>query len=517
MNATDNSRILEIANALAALVPDTDARVETLEEQLDLAQRQITALRLEDEGWRLLAGGSRPEDEGPTLAQIKDMSKLLRPAVAESPLPKQANNLRSSYTFSEKFLIPNLEGATETAGPGRPTAETVSLRGLKAFAQSRTAREYVFGKQAQELISTACSTDGVYLLLGDDKDKTVHAVSLVEIQDVMVNPDHPGEVWGYLRQWNPNPSDKESKPKQLWYYTDRFPGKRETSIGEQNSIPVAQDKTIIDLMVNNQTGWAWGVPDLWAGHVWNRNYLAAIKDGMEVSSLMAWLSAKVKNQSASAGQATGITVGAATRGANVQTYGAGNDIDTYATTGKAYDYDATRPLAALYALAAGVSVVDLLASPSAAGASYGSAQALAPGMRRSIATRRDVIAGWMERVLEWATGMFHQVTPASIEDIDPYRRAQVVTLAWNTGLFHEDEIRPELAYVANLTLKHDKAPEGVLKPNNKESWARNDIDPKDDPSKPKKTAPSPSQGKSDGTGGTGNTSGNDIRTDKVSK
>lgn len=517
MEAQIDPRLLEIASQLAE-VASGNGRIADLEERLDLADRQILQLRLEDEGWQLLSGGKPDGDTGPVLSQVKEMSGFIRAAVAESPLPKQANSLRASYTFSERFLIPNLDGSTEspesTSRRGPKTGAEKGLAALRSFATARTAREYVFGKSAQSLISTACSTDGVYLLLGDDKSKEVHALSIQSITDIMVDPDHPGEVWAYLREWTPDPGKPEST-KARWYYTDRYPGKREARIGTgQDAVTVDKDKTVIDLSVNNQTDWALGVPDLWAGHVWNRNYLAAVKDGMEVSSLMAWLSAKVKNQSQSGANKTGVVVGGAGRGAGVQTYGEGNAIDTYSTTGKAYEYQALNPVAALYALAAGVSLVDLLSSPAASGSSYGAAQALTGGLRRAIELRRDIIAAWMERVLEWATGTYVPVTPAPIIEADErYRRGQTVIMGWNTGLFHADEVRSEVAYVAGVTLKHAKAPDGVLLPNNKESLARKDIDTDSGDGGVPPTAASPDQGQDNGAGGSLSTDKNDIRTD----
>lgn len=510
-------RLMEIATALAEITP-SDGRIAQLEEGLDLANRQLQRLQLEDQGWLLLNGGGQ-QTEGPDLEMVKRMSEQLRAAVAESPLPKQANNLRASYTFSEKFIIPNLEGSTETHDNtdggkrrGRPTDADRSLARLREFASSRTARDYVLGKNAQELISVACSADGVYLLLGDDTTKVVHAISVREIDNTLVNPDFPDEVWAYQRTWNPNPTDRSSEPEKRWYYTDRFTGTRAKSIGEgQERVKVDTGKTILDMTVNTQPGWAFGVPDLWAGHVWNRNYLAAMKDGLEVTSLMAWLSAKVKVQSKAGSNATGVKVGQGGRAGSVQTMGEGNSIDTYATTGKGYDFGGLRDVAAIYALSAGVSVVDLLSSPAAAGSSYGSALALAPGMRRAIAVRRDRIAAWLERVLEWATGGYHQVTPASIEEETPHRRIQMLNMAHLSGLFHADEIRPEIAYLAGITLKHDSAPEGYMLPNNEESWARNDVDPKDNPSKPTNGT---GQGQSTGDGGEGNS--NDIRSDNIS-
>lgn len=519
-------KVALIAQQIVELLPSSapNPQVEHLAEQLDLAQRQLMRLRQEDEGWLLLSGG-KPTEEGPTLQQVKEMSQKLRAAVAESPLPKQANNLRASYTFSEPFLVPNLDKPdTDTEAPNRRGRKTDDERGraaLRDFAAQPLTQEYVLGANAQDLISTACATDGVYLLLGDDKEKTARAISLTGISDVLVNPDHPGEVWAYQRTWNPNPLNASSV-KKAWYYTDRFEGTREVSIGEgPDKVRVDRDKTIIDLTVNNQTDWPLGMPDLWAGHVWNRNYLAAVKDGLAVTELLSYLTAKVKQQSKAGSDAAGVKIASGGPAGSVQTYGQGNSIDTYATTGKAYDFGALRDVAAIYALSVGVSVVDLLASPSAAGSSYGSAQALAPGMRRAISSRRLLIAAWMQRVLKWATGTDHTVTPASVEEETPYRQAQMLILAWNSGLFHVDEVRSSLANRAGIALLHDKAPEGILLPNNEFSGPRSDIDPSGskysgpNSNQTPATTGSPGQGDATGNGGQGSTAANDLRDDTI--
>lgn len=516
---TNQDFVFELAERIAESLPEID-EVKELREELNLAQRQLDVLKWEDQGWRRITGQALTE-EGPTLQQVKDMSKTLRDAVAESPLPKQANELRASYVFSERFIVPGLEEVeVPKTGAGRKTDAERSKDALKRFAQSRTGRKYVFGKEAQELISKACSTDGVYILLGDDVTKEVHPIPLSQIQDTMVNPDFPDEIWAYLRAWNPNPQDTNAQEVQRWYYTDAYTGTRAKSlpVSDEKRVPVDGGKTVLDLRVNTQTGWVYGLPDLWAGHVWARNYMASVKDGMEVTSLMAWLSAKVKSQSKAGSREVGVRVGNAGNGAGVQTYGEGNSIDTYATTGKAYDFNALRPIAALYALGAGVSVVDLLASPDAAGASYGSAQSLAPGVRRAISMRRDIIASWMERVLAWATGGYFSVVPASIEEVEPYRQAQILNLMWLSGLAHADEIRPRFAELAKVVMVHPEAPNGVLVPNNEKSLPRKDIDTDSAGSNgPTKTSPAPGQGKSDGTGGQGSTASNDLRTDKVTK
>src|SRR5699024_12704743 len=64
----------------------------------------------------------------------------------------------------------------------------------------------------------------------------------------------------------------------------------------------------------------------------------------------------------------------------------------------------SRIFSSFYAAAVGIPLTDLSADPSAAGASYGSAQALQPGARRLIEARRLYWADWIRRVLKWATG-----------------------------------------------------------------------------------------------------------------
>ena len=90
----------------------------------------------------------------------------------------------------------------------------------------------------------------------------------------------------------------------------------------------------------------------------------------------------------------------------------------------------------------------------------------------------------------------------------------MATLAWNTGLFHEDEIRPVFMKLSGVTPLHLKAPDGVLLPNNQDSWERRDIDPAD--SGDTGATPSPGQGQSNGTGGSDGSVKSDLRDDTVS-
>lgn len=73
-------------------------------------------------------------------------------------------------------------------------------------------------------------------------------------------------------------------------------------------------------------------------------------------------------------------------------------------------------------------------------------------------------------------------------------------------------MRDPILEMGGITAKHDKAPDGVLLPNNKDSWERADIDPKDGPAG---SAASPDQGQGNGAGGTDSALKNDIRQDTI--
>lgn len=510
MNSDEIARIVE---SVVREVGETPSEVEYLREELNQVSQQFAALKAEDQGWLSLFGGDSDREEGLSLKQVKEVSQRLRESVAGSPLPKQADALRFSYTFSAPFIIPGLTGSIEVS-PGRKP----KLPRLNEFYEADVNQRYVFGNEAQELISRACSTDGVYLALGDDKKRTLRPIPVREVAAVTVNDDFPGEVWAYLREWSHTKPNGEQETLRAWIYTDRFEGTREASLPglteNGRNVPVDKDKTIIDFSVNQQVGWTFGVPDLMPGEAWNRKYITMMSHGEDVSSAMAYFALQIKKSSNKGAQNTGVKMANGPRGAgNTALVGEGNEIGALTASKSAYDFDGLRPIASMYASSTSVSVVDLLASPGAAGSSYGSASALLPGMRRGIESRRKQVAAWLERVIKWGTGERIKVTPASIEEVDPYRRIQMVSMLNNSGLAHADEARPEMMYLAGVTPKHSSEPEGYLLPNNEDSIERSDIDT--DGMAPTGTT-SPTAGIDTGAGSGGDSAtSNDLRDDGI--
>lgn len=485
---------------------ENDVENEFLREELERVAHQLAILQAEDQGWLLLNGaGVNQENTGLSLQALQKAARMLREEVTASPLPKNANAVRYSYTFSQPFIIPGIQAGSINPKDverrrGRPSKAEQDHTALMDFYNNEVNQRYVFGKAAQELLSTSCSTEGGYFLVGDETTKTCRPIPIHEITAVALNPDFPDEVWAYQRSWNPNP-EKVNGDNVYWYYTDSYKGVRAKKMEDGN--PVDPTKTVIDLKVGSQVGWTWGVPDLLAGQIWNRTYLTLINNGKAVSETLAYFAAKVRSRNPAAAQKASVRIASKGGAGSVHGVTEGNDIDVFSTAGKAYDFRGLQPVAELYAASVGIAATDLLASPAASGSSYGAATALAPGVRRGIEARRSQIAAWLERVIKWGAGVTLQVTPASIEDVDPYRRAQMFNLMWGTGLIHADEARDEALYLAGITPKHPNPPAGILVPNNEDSLPRKDIDT-DGTGNPEK-----------GKGGDSSLS-NDIRQDTIS-
>lgn len=498
----------DLHSALIDAVHDNRQLVENLER----VRAQYLALEYEDSGWKRIAGGNGfQENQGLGLQDLKMISKLLREEIAGSALPKRANEARYSYTFGKPFYIDGLE--ENTVGKGRRRGPKTKLVN---FVNSDTAQRYIFSEEAQEAMHAASSTDSCYLLLGHDESKEVHAIPLSEIADVMTHSDYDDEVWAYLRKWDRvtlnEKGENDTETHSRWYFTDRYTGTRPEKIGEDKVDP---DHTIIDASFNRQVGWTLGVPDLMAGQIWNKKYLTMIAYGEQVTEALAFFAAKVKVNSSNGSSAVGLKISQARgQAGNTLSYGAGNEIDVFSSAGKTYDFGGLKVFAGFYAASVGIPLTDLTADPSAAGASYGSAASLLPGARRLIEARRNYWASWMRRVLKWATGEDVTVSPASIMEEDEYRSVQKVSIAYNTGLFHEDETRQALSKVAGIALLHNEAPEGAMLPNNENSWQRSDVDPADGPPGSVSSAP-PDQGKNNGTGGQDDSAKKDMRDDKI--
>lgn len=487
----------EDAGELTRRIPDArSAEIEALRAQQGLLAEALDQVRamltIEDEGWKKLLGGQGLSDDltGFNLEDLKKFAKEIRSFMVGVPLIENAANLRSNYVWSKGVTIP---GSEKPEKQGRPSK-------VFKFVSDPVNVEHLFSAEAYDRMEHAAASDGMFFLAGDDSKKTVRAVPVWEFTDVYVNPDFPAEVWAYRRQWE---SYLGTTPKKMdrWYFTDTYTDPRPDSISIDGT-PVAVDKriTLFAQKFNSQAGWALGVPDLIAAVAWAKMYSDAMKRGKQMTDAMAQIAYKAVSSTAAGANQTAVKIAGSTGAGNSAAMTTGNDLVPLATAGKGYDFTSLRPIAAMVAAAAQVSTIDLLADPSAAGSSYGSAATLDPPKKRAVIVRQELWKGFLKRVLKWGTGSDVDLFFPELEDPDLYRDMQRLVLAQQTGLVFDDELRPKI--LSNLDVANTHGTKMPPKPA---------LDPVT--GKPTTQAASPDQGKSNGTGGN---SRNDQRTDTIS-
>ena len=479
-----------LITSLPELNPDSADSIEHFKEAL---QQVAMSLAVEDLGWKKIVGGDFRDDEGPDLDQIKEISRLSREMTAGNALINRGVDLRQSYVWSKILTVPGVDDA-----PGERRRGPRSK--LESFVRNKVNQESVFAPGAQHRMEAALATDGCFLLMADEKSKTVRPFPITEVDAVYTNPEFVGEIWAYRRASVRIDENGNRQTDTKWYYTDNYTGPRKSRLGKDDT-PVDKTKVVIDLWVNRQVGWAFGLPDVLPALLWARMYTELLHYGKIVNDALASFVAKVKVSKKSGADNVGIKAGKAGPG-NTVAYGAGNEVDVFSTAGKTYDFDGIRPVAAQAATAMKVSLVHLLSDPGAAGSSYGSASNLDLPTKRAMVSRQNVWTNYLERVIQWGSGEQVNLEFPPLEDPDLYRQMQTAVMAWQTGLVHEDEARTSLLSAGGISPNHRNAPEGVMLPNNENSLARQDVDTDGhEASATGAQAASPDQGRSSGSGG----------------
>lgn len=503
-----------------SLIEDTKAiENETLKAQLVEAQALMgeMSLRLEEGisgldlmidniGWTEISGYS---EEGPTLTEIHNSSKQIRNLTALNAHMKRGLTLRQSYI---------LEGGIKH--DGIPAGGSQGVKNVQRIVDDPVNQKNFFSDAARKKREGCFYTNGQAIYIGTDstrsEPKRITSLPVWNISSHYANPDDPAEVWAIRRTWESFDRDGSSTTKNEWIFLDEHIDKRK-GVPQINyngqPEPVAQNKRAFVATVNQQEGWAWGLPDALAAMQWSKVYRNAIIDGTKMQEALATLAYKLKAQTSKGASTAAAKVADATPKGGTAAMPEGMDIASMATAGRGYDFNSLRPVLAIMATGLEISVVALSSDPGAAGSSYGSAQTLDSPTRLAMTARRMVHVDLEKRVLKWLGADDARVWLDSLDDgTELYRAVQSVLLKWNSGLYTPQEIKKEL----EALFGHEAIPtipQGVLLPNNVKSLARKDIDA--DGSSPASTVPAPNQGQADGVGGGGNSTGNDIRTDQI--
>lgn len=460
---------------------------ELLRESIDEVRMMMN---YDEDGWTSIAGLSGgTKSRGLDLSEVKQVSEKARVQVATAGLPKRAADLHTGFVFGRGMGIDNT--LRDPGRTGRPPA-TVT------FYENPVNQESLFSGAAKKELQYARFTDGNVIAFCDESTKTVRRIPITEIAATYVNPDHPDEVWAWLREWT-TPSDTGSgAPKQAWVYSNRFKGRRQQTISYNGkSIRVLRNVTAVDLRANRQVGFTYGVPDALAGLHWTRAYGEVLRYGQIVSESLAKITYKVIQKSQKGAQNVGVKMSSGGVG-QTAVVGEGQDIQLVSQSRQSYDFTHAQPLAAMAAAAWNVSIVDLLASPSSAGSSYGAGNLLTAGMQNAMQAMREEWSQFYADIFEVMGFGRVQVHWPAMEEPDPYRTAQELTLY--SPALSDEEYRAAVLDRLDIIGDPKKIPPSLK--------ARNQA---------QKQAASPDQGRNSPAGGADSGSLNDQRTDNVSE
>lgn len=492
MPETPKKRITltEKYKALSEAYDSSGAQLERVSEALSNA---VMMLRQEDIGW------AAPRDsityDGLSLSDLQGWSENIRASLTgtadKAPNPHMRNGimLRHSYVWDGGIHYTKFPAAVQ----GKTNIQ-------KIFDKDQNQR-LVFGTSARRKREHALFADGLYLLVGENRSKTLRPVPLKEITDTQRSDLYEDEIVAY--RWTRNEFDKTKKersPKSYWIYVDWFEGTIPSTITYNDSRePVLKTHTAFDLHANRPDGAPFGSPDAIAAIVWARIIRDLIMNGVKMQDALAMFAFKKTSGTKAGQQASALELARPTSAGSVADMGGDNDMSPMSSAGRGYDFGSIGFIVSTMAASLHVSGIALSANTSLAGSSYGAAKTLDLPGRMAMQTRRAEHIEFDNRLMRWFGAPEVEAFFDNYDDAtDEYRSVQAAMLAWQTGTITPEGFREELATIYGRKLA-GAIPPGVIIPNNKaqEKPAAAPVAPV-----PVQAA-APNQGKSDGTGGAG--------------
>lgn len=410
------------------------------------------SMMLDNQGWTPLY---ETQKGGMALEDLKTASMQLRELAVGNPLIKRGAKLRSSYVWSRGVNYPKM-----TSRVKNKMLSTVNER-------------YIFSQEAYEELEMAAYTDGNIFLLGRDSDTQFMRVPLEEITGVMTDPDNKEVIWAVRRTWKRKTGINETEIIR-WYYTDSYPTNKRRATNVQNSAGVNETAdtgyTMFYQSFNRQIGWTFGVPDALSVIAWAKLYREFLENGAIMTKALAQfaykLSSKGRNGITNAAAKIAVPDGQANRIGATAAMGSDVDLVPMPKAGATYDFESGKSLAAMIAAGLEVSVVALLADPSASG-SYGTAQTLDTPTQKAMEIRQRAWTSVFKRVLRYMGAPNDiEITWPSIETEPTHRMVQALAMAWESGVLNEDEYRIAILDILDIVPVRTAAPSGIMLPNN---------------------------------------------------
>lgn len=485
-NPGDISRLNEaISGAISEAITPYINKADQLEEALADVRMMMD---YDEVGWTAITGGASNSEEGLSLAEVKMISQKSRVKIAAGALEKRAAELHGGYVFGNGLEIDGVE--RDPKAKGAPP-------GPVRFFENPINQEHLFSDSAKKALQKARFADGNVVAFCDTRSKTVRMIPISEIAGVQFHPEYGDEIIAWLRSYRHYPASGDPVVRKAWVYSNRHVGARQESIMVDNeSVPVLEGVTAVDLRANRQTGWAFGVPDSLPGMAWATAYGEVMRYGQIVNESLAKIVYKVVTKTQKTANNVGVKLASAGAG-GAAALGEGQDIQLVNSSQRSFDFTAARPLAAMAAAAWNVSNIDLLSDSSAAGSSYGAAQSLVPATQNIMRGIQEEWSAFYADIFEVMGFGRPGIHWAPMEKPDSYRLAQELTL-YAPALWDEE-------YRAIVLDRLDVAGDPTAIPPTLELRSAD----------PKSQAASPDQGRSTDAGASDSGSRNDQRDDTI--
>lgn len=389
-------------------------------------------LAIEDFGWEPV--GFELSKEIP-LEAVQKYSDFARALVAVNPLVKNAVAVRTAYIWGKDV---------EYKGVGKSSTIMKSLQNKK----------YLFSSEAQIENEKTLATDGVFLFLADVAGQTGMRVPIHEITNVLTNPENPEEIWFYKRTWDEvvmtSDGQIHKEPKNVFYPTDF--GKEFSTVKPPviDDTPVDYTKVIVDLSVNGQTGWRFGLPDAMAAVFWAKAHKDFLEDQASLLKSYSKIAFKATTAQPEGAKAAAAQVASSRdeEAGGIVALAAGSNLQAVGRTAGSVDFEVGKPLAGYVAAAFGVPLADVLADGSESNRS--GAESLDKSKMAIMKSRQDSWRLFFERLFKVWNKPNAEILFPPIDDDPAFRQMQTLATAAGLNILHPEELREAVLEVLAL-------------------------------------------------------------------
>ena len=440
VSTTPRTTVSELRKTMERQQTDHNSEVKVLREGLaDLV------LAIEDRGWAV-PGTNSYMTTGLDVYQLQIVADSLRTWLSSGSLIKRIAELRGTTIYGDGVGFSNYDKAK------------------KPFENSQNNIDMLFSAEALMEINRAHCTDGTIVFLVHNKTKEIQRYTLQQMGQPFVDASNNERIW-FVRRMFVKRDTQHPLGVQIDEFipTDVCPPEElnNPNIVEEtgNTIPINKNYTAVTWRVNGQVGWPFGIPDLLPALQWAEKYTDYLKDQSKFAKAIAQIAWQFRAQNpdqmqkmAAALRPDGIgdTMGL-TPGMDMKPLSGNSDI--VFVNGK--------PLAAQAAAAGEVMVEDVLAERD----STASGSTLDPTVLNMAAARRSSATSFFKRIGKLLGAPNLEVIWPNLSSESPFREAQMIIAAWDTGTFFAEEIRPALAQRLRVPLvKGDAPPKDVLIP-----------------------------------------------------